>query len=55
MVDQLNRVGGVIDIRGADPPDLIAGRPSHGCGCVRNSAISGLWRLMPIGTVVVIL
>ena len=47
--------GGVIGIHGTDRPDLIPGRPSHGCIRVPNSAASGLWRLMPIGTPVVIL
>jgi len=46
--------GGVIGIHGTDQPQLIPGRPSHGCIRVPNAAISRLWRLMPIGTSVAI-
>jgi hypothetical protein len=46
--------GGVIGIHGTDQPQLIPGRPSHGCIRVENSAISRLVRLMPIGTPVLI-
>jgi hypothetical protein len=42
--------GGVIGIHGTNEPDLIPGRPSHGCIRVPNRAISRLYRLMPIGT-----
>jgi lipoprotein-anchoring transpeptidase ErfK/SrfK len=42
--------GGVIGIHGTDRPQLIPGRPSHGCVRVPNSAITRLWRLMPVGT-----
>ena len=42
--------GGVIGIHGTDEPELIPGRPSHGCIRVRNRAIRRLARLMPIGT-----
>jgi hypothetical protein len=42
--------GGVIGIHGTNEPSLIPGRPSHGCIRVRNAAVSRLWRLMPIGT-----
>ncbi|MGV1049281.1 MAG: L,D-transpeptidase [Solirubrobacterales bacterium] len=42
--------GGVIGIHGTNEPSLIPGRPSHGCIRLRNHAILGLWRLMPIGT-----
>ena len=42
--------GGVIGIHGTNQPDLIPGRPSHGCIRVRNAAIRRLARLMPIGT-----
>jgi lipoprotein-anchoring transpeptidase ErfK/SrfK len=42
--------GGVIGIHGTDAPQLIPGRPSHGCVRVPNAAIARLWRLMPIGT-----
>ena len=47
--------GGVIGIHGTDRPQLIPGRPSHGCIRVPNAAVTRLWRLMPIGTPVVIL
>jgi hypothetical protein len=46
--------GGVVGIHGTDRPDLIPGRPSHGCVRVPNAAIRRLARLMPIGTPVLI-
>lgn len=46
--------GGVIGIHGTDSPQLIPGRPSHGCIRVRNGPIRKLFRLMPIGTTVLI-
>jgi hypothetical protein len=42
--------GGVIGIHGTAEPSLIPGRPSHGCIRLRNRAIRELWRLMPVGT-----
>lgn len=42
--------GGVIGVHGTDRPELIPGRPSHGCIRVPNAAITRLWRLMPVGT-----
>lgn len=42
--------GGVVGIHGTDRPDLIPGRPSHGCVRVPNRALAELYRLMPIGT-----
>jgi hypothetical protein len=42
--------GGVVGIHGTDQPQLIPGRPSHGCIRVPNPAVRRLWRLMPIGT-----
>ena len=42
--------GGVIGIHGTNEPGLIPGAPSHGCIRVRNGAVRQLWRLMPIGT-----
>jgi hypothetical protein len=42
--------GGVIGIHGTDKPNLIPGRPSHGCIRVPNPAINRLARLMPVGT-----
>jgi hypothetical protein len=42
--------GGVIGIHGTDEPNLIPGRPSHGCIRLRNGDVTRLYRLMPIGT-----
>lgn len=42
--------GGVVGIHGTDQPELIPGRPSHGCVRMRNAKITQLSRLMPIGT-----
>ncbi len=42
--------GGVIGIHGTDEPALVPGRPSHGCIRLRNPAARRLWRLMPVGT-----
>lgn len=42
--------GGVVGIHGTNQPELIPGRPSHGCVRVRNGPIRRLARLMPIGT-----
>jgi L,D-transpeptidase catalytic domain len=42
--------GGVIGIHGTDEPDLIPGKPSHGCIRVRNHAVLRLYHLMPVGT-----
>ena len=47
--------GGVIGIHGTNQPELIPGRPSHGCIRMRNRDISRLVKLMPIGTPVQIL
>jgi L,D-transpeptidase catalytic domain len=46
--------GGVVGIHGTNQPDLIPGRPSHGCIRVPNRAIRRLERLMPIGTPILI-
>ena len=46
--------GGVVGIHGTDQPELIPGRPSHGCIRVPNRAIRRLARLMPIGTPILI-
>jgi hypothetical protein len=46
--------GGVVGIHGTNQPQLIPGRPSHGCVRVPNRRISRLAKLMPIGTPVVI-
>ncbi len=42
--------GGVIGIHGTNQPELIPGRPSHGCVRIRNADIARLWRLMQLGT-----
>ena len=42
--------GGVVGIHGTNEPELIPGRPSHGCIRVRNPDIVRLGKLMPIGT-----
>ena len=47
--------GGVVGIHGTNQPELIPGRPSHGCVRVRNVNINRLVRLMPIGTPIQIL
>jgi hypothetical protein len=47
--------GGVVGIHGTNEPQLIPGRPSHGCIRVPNALIRRLARLMPIGTPVQIL
>jgi len=46
--------GGVIGIHGTNEPNLIPGRPSHGCIRVKNRDLRRLWRLMPIGTPILI-
>jgi lipoprotein-anchoring transpeptidase ErfK/SrfK len=46
--------GGVIGVHGTDEPQLIPGRPSHGCVRVPNDRVTALARLMPIGTPVLI-
>jgi L,D-transpeptidase catalytic domain len=42
--------GGVVGVHGTNQPELIPGRPSHGCVRVRNVNINRLAVLMPIGT-----
>jgi hypothetical protein len=42
--------GGVVGIHGTNQPELIPGRPSHGCVRVPNRRISKLKKLMPVGT-----
>jgi hypothetical protein len=42
--------GGVVGIHGTDEPQLIPGRPSHGCIRLRNSDITRLWSLTSVGT-----
>ncbi len=42
--------GGVVGIHGTNQPQLIPGRPSHGCIRVPNFNIRRLVKLMPLGT-----
>jgi hypothetical protein len=42
--------GGVVGIHGTNEPELIPGRPSHGCVRMRNSEIAKLWSLVSLGT-----
>jgi len=46
--------GGVVGLHGTDQPQLIPGRPSHGCIRLRNGDVVRLYRLMPVGTPVLI-
>ena len=42
--------GGVVGLHGTDEPQLIPGRPSHGCIRLRNADAASLWRLIAVGT-----
>ena len=42
--------GGVVGVHGTNEPQLIPGRPSHGCIRLRNDDVTRLWRLIAIGT-----
>jgi hypothetical protein len=42
--------GGVIGIHGTNQPQLIPGRPSHGCVRMKNRDIQRLYRLVETGT-----
>lgn len=42
--------GGVVGLHGTDQPELIPGRPSHGCIRLKNPDIARLWHLIPLGT-----
>jgi hypothetical protein len=42
--------GGVVGIHGTDEPQLIPGRPSHGCIRMRNEDITRLWHMIALGT-----
>ena len=42
--------GGVVGIHGTNEPQLIPGRPSHGCIRMRNADITRLWRTISLGT-----
>jgi len=47
--------GGVVGLHGTDQPNLIPGRPSHGCIRLRNADILRLYELAPKGTPIDIL
>jgi L,D-transpeptidase catalytic domain len=42
--------GGVVGIHGTNEPQLIPGRPSHGCIRMRDEDITELWSLIALGT-----
>jgi hypothetical protein len=42
--------GGIVGIHGTDEPQLIPGRPSHGCIRLRNSDLARLWTVIEVGT-----
>jgi hypothetical protein len=42
--------GGIVGIHGTDEPQLIPGRPSHGCIRMRNADIIRLWPMVEVGT-----
>jgi hypothetical protein len=42
--------GGVVGIHGTNEPQLIPGRPSHGCIRMRNVDITRLWHAIALGT-----
>ena len=42
--------GGIVGIHGTDEPQLIPGRPSHGCIRLRNADVARLWHMVAVGT-----
>jgi len=42
--------GGVVGIHGTDEPQLVPGRPSHGCIRMHNADIAHLWATIEVGT-----
>jgi len=42
--------GRVVGIHGTDAPQLVPGRPSHGCIRVRNADVTRLWSVIEVGT-----
>jgi len=42
--------GGVVGLHGTNEPNLIPGRPSHGCVRLRNADVTRLWHLIRVGT-----
>jgi hypothetical protein len=41
--------GGIIGVHGTNAPNLIPGRPSHGCVRLRNADLRQLQKLLPVG------
>lgn len=46
---------GIVGIHGTNEPQLIPGRPSHGCIRLRNGDITRLWAMIGVGTPIEIL
>ena len=42
--------GGIVGIHGTNEPQLIPGRPSHGCIRMRNADVARLWSIIEVGT-----
>jgi lipoprotein-anchoring transpeptidase ErfK/SrfK len=42
--------GGVVGIHGTNEPQLIPGRPSHGCIRMRDADVARLWSTIRLGT-----
>lgn len=42
--------GGVVGIHGTNEPQLVPGRPSHGCVRMHNADITHLWHAIALGT-----
>ena len=47
--------GGVVGLHGTNQPQLIPGRPSHGCVRLRNADVARFYKLAPRGTPIRIL
>jgi lipoprotein-anchoring transpeptidase ErfK/SrfK len=39
-----------VGLHGTNEPNLIPGRPSHGCIRLPNNKVTQLWRRLPVGT-----
>ena len=46
--------GGVVGIHGTSEPELIPGRPSHGCIRVKNPDVEKLWAKIKLGTPILV-
>jgi L,D-transpeptidase catalytic domain len=42
--------GGLVGVHGTDQPELVPGRPSHGCVRMHNADITRLYKLVHVGT-----